>query len=88
MLAADLFHVGCALTLKRLYCLFVNETGSRYVHVPGETAHPDGPLTIQQIRHRARRLHAKSPLDIVVVDHIQLISGGRSGRRDEQNRTP
>ena len=51
MLAADFFHVDCALTLQRLYCLFVIEVGSRYVRVLGVTAHPDGPRTIEQIRN-------------------------------------
>ena len=51
MLATDFFHVDCAVTLQRLHCLCVMEVGSRYVHIHGITASPDGPWTVQQIRN-------------------------------------
>jgi transposase InsO family protein len=51
MLATGFFHVDCAVTLQRVYCLFIMEAGSRYVHIPGVTANPDGLWTGQQTRN-------------------------------------
>ncbi|MGW7008449.1 integrase core domain-containing protein [Streptomyces sp. NPDC054933] len=51
MLAVDLFHVDCAVTLQRLYAFFAIEVGTRYVHVLGVTDRPDGPWTTQQARN-------------------------------------
>jgi putative transposase len=48
---ADCFHVDCVVTLQRLYCLFLMEVDSRYAHILGVTANPDGPWTVQQIRN-------------------------------------
>ena len=45
MLATDFFHVDCAVTLQRLYCLIRHGGCTRYVDIPGITVTPDGPCT-------------------------------------------
>ena len=73
MLATDFFHVDCAVTLQRLYCLFVIEVGSRCVHILGVTANPDGPWTVQQIRNLLMDLGDRAA-------SFQFLTGPRPGR--------
>jgi putative transposase len=50
ILAIDLFHVDCALSLTRLYAAFVIEYRTRRVHLLGVTRHPAGAWLTQLAR--------------------------------------
>jgi hypothetical protein len=52
MLATGFLRVDCAMTLQRLYSWSSGRSapGSRYARIPGVTASPDEPQTVQQVR--------------------------------------
>jgi putative transposase len=81
MLACDFFHVDCAVTLKRIYVLFVLEVGNRAVHLLGATPNPDGQWTAQQIRNLVMDFPSKRGLAESRRGLSASISGCFCGRR-------
>lgn len=60
------------------------ETAAQEVSTAGVYIDDTGGQTIAQLRAKARRVHARTPLDLIVVDYIQLVNGSDTRLPREQ----
>jgi hypothetical protein len=75
MLACDFYHVDCALTLRRIYVLFLLEVDSRDVHTLGTATNPDGVRPTQQVRDPVVDLGERvGEFRFLVRDRLELLA--------------
>jgi hypothetical protein len=88
MLACDLLHADCPVTLRRIYVFFVFEVGTRHVHVLGMTARPDGAQAVQQARNLLIDLGERAArFGLLIRDRAGQFHRGvrrRAGRRRDR----
>jgi transposase InsO family protein len=92
VIAVDFFTVD-TVWLQRLYVLFFIEVGSRRVHLPGCTAHPDAEWVVQQARQVAWAFPERAePLRFLIRDHDRKFTAGFDAVFEAENirivRTP
>jgi hypothetical protein len=72
--------VDCAVTLQRLSCFFGREVSSRYAHILGLTANPNGPWTVQRPLG-----HLAGSADHCVESHHVRVSPGLMVEKPENS---
>ena len=83
MLAVDYFHVDCAVTLRRLYCLFVMEVGS-----PRANAYAERLVLTARTEVTGRMLiFGERHLRLVLTEYARHYNGRRP-HRSRQLRPP
>jgi hypothetical protein len=71
-----LFHVACAITLRRIYVFFALKIGDRFPHLLGTTSHTSRFRRDVRGRTACRTIHADRPPRTELTDRI-LIFGER-----------